>query len=310
MRFFVTGASGFIGSSLVRELLAGGHDVAVLQRDEALGARIAGLKVTPIRVADSRAGFTSRETAALEGFGPSVVIHAGWIGVGNSARNDREQFQNVDMSLKILTAARDAGARHFVGLGSQAEYGPVEGLISESQRLSPTTLYGAAKSSTFISASVLASQMHMEFSWVRVFSTYGPGDAPYWMISDVATKLLLNEPATLTLGTQLWDYLYVDDAASAIMAVGESAVGLGPVNLGSGSAVPIREIVQKLHDISGSRSDLLFGHVPFRDDQVMHLQADTSKLRLATGWEPRITLDEGLLLTVNAIREGLVDHAV
>ena len=232
------------------------------------------------------------------------------MGVGNSARNEPAQFENLEMALNILKSARDAGAQHFVGLGSQAEYGPVEGVISETQNLSPTTLYGAAKASTFLATSVLAAQMNMKFSWVRVFSTYGPGDAPYWMISDVATKLLLNEPATLTLGTQLWDYLFVDDAARAIRAVGESAEGLGPVNLGSGSAVPIREIVEKLHDISGSRSELHFGHVPFRNDQVMHLQVDTSKLRLATGWSPRITLDEGLLLSVNAIREELVDRSV
>ena len=306
----MTGASGFIGSSLVTELLGANHDVAVLQRHETAGVRLAGRSVIRIPIADSRAGFTSDEAAALEGFGPEVVIHAGWMGVGNSARNEPAQFENLEMALNILKSARDAGAQHFVGLGSQAEYGPVEGVISETQNLSPTTLYGAAKASTFLATSVLAAQMNMKFSWVRVFSTYGPGDAPYWMISDVATKLLLNEPATLTLGTQLWDYLFVDDAARAIRAVGESAEGLGPVNLGSGSAVPIREIVEKLHDISGSRSELHFGHVPFRNDQVMHLQADTSKLRRATGWSPRITLDEGLLLTVNAIREELVDRSV
>ena len=306
----MTGAGGFIGSAVVSELLHCGHDVAVLKRKETSGSRLAGLRVTPIRVKDSRSAFSPDETAALENFHADAVIHMGWTGVGNSARNDEVQYENLEMSLNVLRAARDAGVQHFIGLGSQAEYGPVEGSISETQRLAPTSLYGAAKASTFLLASGLATQWNMEFSWVRVFSTYGPGDAPSWMIQEIARKLLLNQPAELTPGTQLWDYLFVKDAASAIVSVAESSQGLGVVNLGSGSAITIREIVEKLHAISDSQSTLLFGAVPFRRDQVMHLQADTAKLNEKTGWKPRVTLEDGLLLTVNAIREKLVVHGI
>ena len=307
MKILVTGASGFIGSAVVRELVQCGHDVAVLQRPKTNFSPLAGLPVTPIRVEDSRSSFAKDELAALTTFRPDAVIHAGWSGVGNAARNDEAQFENEEVTLNVLRAARDSGARHFIGLGSQAEYGPVEGSITETQSLAPTTLYGAAKAAAFFSASVLAAQFDLEFSWVRIFSTYGPGDAPHWMIQDIASKLLLNEPADLTPGTQMWDYLFVDDAATAIRAVSESPVGLGALNLGSGSAITIREIVEKLHTICLSRSELNFGRVPFRSDQVMHLQADTAKLRKTTGWEPLVNLDEGLLLTVNAIRERLND---
>jgi len=310
MRFFVTGANGFIGSAVVSELLRCGHDVAVLKRQETSGSRLTGLRVTPIRVKDSHVAFSLDETAELESFRPDAVIHMGWIGVGNSVRNDEVQFENLEMSLNVLRAARDAGVKHFIGVGSQAEYGPVEGSISETQNLSPTSLYGAAKASTFLLASGLATQWNMEFSWVRVFSTYGPRDAPYWMIQEIATKLLLNETADLTPGTQMWDYLFVDDAACAIVSVAESSQGLGVANLGSGSAITIREIVEKLHAVSNSQSTLVFGAVPFRSDQVMHLQADIAKLHEKTGWRPRVTLDDGLLLTVNAIREKLVDHGI
>lgn len=310
MRFLVTGASGFIGSAVVRALVNSGHDVAALQRRETSVTRLAGVPVTTIWLEDSGGSLSKDQMGSLTAFSPDAVIHAGWAGVGNSSRNDEQQFENLALTLNILRAARDSGARHFIGLGSQAEYGPVEGSITETQSLAPTSLYGAAKAAAYFSTAVLAAQFNMEFSWVRIFSTYGPGDAPHWMIQNIAAKLLRNEPADLTPGTQMWDYLYVDDAATAIRTVAESPVGLGALNLGSGSAITIREIVEKLHAICHSRSELHFGRVPFRSDQVMHLQADTAKLRQTTGWEPLVTLDDGLLLTVNAIREGFDDPRV
>lgn len=304
MKFFVTGAGGFIGSHVVRSLLDSGHSVAFLRRSGSNLSRLGGLKLTPIDVSDQLSGFSDAEQSALNSFSPDAVIHLGWIGVGNGERNSYTQLENVEMSVNILRASADAGAKHFVGFGSQAEYGPCEGAIDEKQPLNPTTVYGASKASVGLIAGVLAEQLGLQFSWIRVFSTYGPGDEPYWMIQDVAKKLLNGEIPELTLGTQKWDYLFVEDAARAVTKVAESSTGLGQINLGSGRAPTIREIVETLRDVAAPHLSLDFGAVPFRDDQVMHLEANISKLQKETGWVPEVSLIEGLTSTVNYLRDS------
>ena len=305
MKFFVTGAGGFIGSHVVAELLERGHDVAVLSRPTSNNSRLSSLTgITRIVCSDPAGMLSEAEIETLQTFAPDTVIHLAWAGVGNSARNDFVQLGNVEMTRNLVDIAHRVGARHFVGFGSQAEYGPCEGAIDESQPIAPTTLYGAAKAATYLISKSLCEVLGVEFSWIRVFSTYGPGDEPYWMVQQVARDLLAGNTPQLTLGTQKWDYLYVDDAARAVASVGELSTGIGAVNLGSGTALTIREIVEAIRDEVNPAAALEFGAVPFRPDQVMHLEANTAHLRNSTGWEPRVSLAEGIKATIGLLRRG------
>lgn len=303
MRVFVTGAGGFIGSHIVKSLLENDHEVAVLKRKGSNSKRLDSLPISYINVSNDLALFSPAEQRSLSEFHPEAVIHAGWIGVGNSQRNELVQLSNIEMTSNLLDASIKAGVQHFIGFGSQAEYGRCEGAINESQPLAPTTLYGAAKASASLVAGVQTNLHDVQFTWVRVFSTYGPGDEPYWMIQDVAKKLVSRESPSLTPGTQIWDYLYVVDAAEAVRSIVEHKTGLGIINLGSGTAQSIRSIVEQMRDIANPDIQINFGAVPFRDDQVMHLEADISKLTQATGWSPRVPLLEGLKATVASIVE-------
>lgn len=301
MRVFVTGAGGFIGSHIVKALLANSHQVAVLRRKDSNSKRLSHLHIDYIDVESELGKFSDLEQDKLSKFNPEVVIHAGWVGVGNIQRNDIVQLKNIELTSNIFHACKTAGVKHFLGFGSQAEYGRCEGSINENQALVPTTLYGAAKSAAGLVTRVEAALSNIEFTWVRVFSTYGPGDEPYWMIQDVAKQLVQGKAPSLTPGTQLWDYLYVDDAADAIVSIVEHNKGLGAVNLGSGTTATIRSIVEQMREIANPGVQINFGAVSFRDDQVMHLEADISKLTNATGWTPRVSLAEGLKVTIDAI---------
>lgn len=303
MRVFVTGAGGFIGSHIVKSLLEHSHEVAVLKREGSNQKRLSTLPISHIDVSHDLAMFTPAEQKSLNAFKPEAVVHAGWIGVGNYQRNELVQLSNIEMTSNLLDASIKAGVNHFIGFGSQAEYGQCEGSINESQPLAPSTLYGAAKASASLVADVQTRLHEVNFTWVRVFSTYGPGDEPYWMIQDVAKKLVNGESPSLSPGTQIWDYLYVADAAEAVRTIVEHKTGLGIVNLGSGTALSIRSIVEQMRDIANPDLQINFGAVPFRSDQVMHLEADISKLTQATGWSPRVPLSEGLRITVTSIAE-------
>jgi nucleoside-diphosphate-sugar epimerase len=145
----------------------------------------------------------------------------------------------------------------------------------------------------------------MRFAWLRLFSAYGPMDDSGWMIPSLIQQLLRRERPLLTAGTQLWDYLYVADAARAIAQVALTPQASGMFNLGSGRPETIRSVAERIRDAIDPKLPLGLGEVPFRPDQVMHLEADIGRLRATTGWSPEIDLNEGLRRTIAWFRERL-----
>ena len=235
---------------------------------------------------------------AAESFRPETVIHAAWFGVGNCLRDDEGQLENVSVTVSLLRAARDAGAKTFIGLGSQAEYGPANHRLDETAPTRPTTLYGAAKLAACHLSHRLADLARIRWAWMRIFSTFGPDDNGDWMIPQLIAALLARQRPALTAGEQLWDYLYVEDAAAAIVAVAATPGASGVFNLGSGRAVPLRHLIERIRDRIDPSLPLGFGEVPYRPDQVMHLEADVQRLVKATGWGPQTSLEDGLDRTV------------
>lgn len=305
MRLLVTGAAGFIGAHLLRRLASEDVSVAAVLRPESdcwrIKAPLESGRVTRI-AGDLRRPETLRR--AVVSFSPDVVIHLAWSGVGNQFRNDPRQVDdNLSASLSLLRLAHEAGARAFVGLGSQAEYGPLNATLDEQAPTRPTTLYGVTKLCTCLLAGHLCAQFGMRFCWLRLFSAYGPMDDARWMIPGLILALLRGERPALTKGVQRWDYVYAEDVAEAIHRAAVSEQASGVFNLGSGEAHTIRSIVERIRDLINPELPLGFGELPFRADQVMHLQADIGRLRRAVGWSPRTPLAEGLPKTVEWYRE-------
>jgi nucleoside-diphosphate-sugar epimerase len=136
------------------------------------------------------------------------------------------------------------------------------------------------------------------YVWLRLLATYGPKDDPRHLIPSTILKLLAAETPSLTAGEQRWDYLYVEDAAEALYEVAMNSRAQGVFNLGSGEVWSVRRIVERIRGLIDPNLPLGFGEAPYRADQVMHLQADISKLRREIDWRPRMNMDEGLKRTV------------
>jgi len=297
VRLFITGASGFIGAATLRVALAAGHEVAAPVRLGGTAHRLAPFegryRRLPLDLRDS-AGVT----AALAEFRPDAVLHLAWSGVANSARFERGQISdNLEIACVLTEAAAASGARAFIGVGSQGEYGAASGM-SEDSLPRPTSLYGAAKVATLFLTRQLAEQAGLRHAWLRLFSTYGPDDNDGWLIPMLITEMLAGRRPRTTLGTQAWDWLHADDVGRAIVAVASAPAAEGVFNLGSGCAVTVRRAIERVRDLAAPGMELTFGEIAFRPDQVMHMQADISRLKAATGWAPSISLDEGLASTV------------
>lgn len=305
MRILLSGAGGFIGSKLLSLLLLEGHEIACLVRPESKDWYKKFKDVNLVHYTADSSGPSERTFAEVLEFGAEALINLSWSGVQNSNRNEISQLANLKYVADILALAGYSQVRHFIGVGSQAEYGLLSGRVSEDAELNPTTAYGATKLAASLVSQKLCSQLEMSYSWVRIFSTYGPGDNPQWMIPAVALDLLNGKRPSLTEGTQTWDYLYVDDAAEALARIAMSPGGLGPVNLGSGIGVPVREVVEEIRRQINPEAQINYGAVPFRPDQVMHLEADISYLSSATGWAPKTSIEEGLTRTISHLKRRL-----
>lgn len=294
MRLFVTGAGGFLGAAVVKAALALGHEVVGAVRNPAPRLSVVERRVRVVRLdmADEKSFVPVLSQAA-----PDVVIHCAWGGLSAAQRSDLTQLDEVRSTYELVRAAAETGARKFVGIGSQAEYGPCDVPIDETMLPAPTSLYGAAKLAASVLAAQLAGQAGMEFAWLRLFATYGPGDNPNWLIPSLIRRLSDGEEPALTQGTQRWDYLYIDDAAAGVVAAATSPGATGVFNLSSGDAVAVRTIVEKIRDLVAPGKALTFGSVPFGPNQIMLLQGMNGRLKAATGWRPAISLDDGLSRT-------------
>ena len=308
MKVFLTGASGFVGSRVLRELAADrGAEVAALLREPESAWRIRDL-LPKVRVVRAALEDGPALETALADFRPTHLVHLAWNGVLGRNRNDAAQHLNVFHSLRLLELALAAGTRHFVGLGSQAEYGPCEARIDESTPTQPTTMYGAAKLAASILAARLCELAGARFAWLRLFSSYGPQDDPEWLIPYLALKLLHRERPAVTAAEQRWDYLYVEDAAAAVAAVARSPQAAGIFNLGSGTAPRLRDIIESVRDAIDPGLQVGFGEIPYRPDQVMHLEADIARIERAAAWRPKVELAEGIRRTVDWYRKHDAGH--
>ncbi len=309
MRALVTGASGHLGAFVVRRLLQSGAQVEVLVRpssdlwrlrDPLLGDVSEEVGVSRVEFSDSSA---LRET--LDKARPEAVFHLAWGGITAGERDGIGQMRNVTQTLLLLEAAQNCGCGCFVGVGSQAEYGNggAEGVswnrLIEEGRMDDFSAYGLAKLCCGLLVQKFCEASEMRGAWLRLLATYGPQDDPRHLLPFVVEQLLRGEKPALTGGEQRWDYLFVEDAASAIVATATTPSAHGVFDLGSGRAPQIRELVECARDIIDPELPLGLGELPYRAGQLMFLQADLTRLQKQIDWAPDTDLQNGLRQTID-----------
>jgi nucleoside-diphosphate-sugar epimerase len=302
MRLLITGATGFVGAKTLEMALAAGHEVAATVRPQSPARRLVPFARRYQQLTVELSDYPAM-TKAVATFRPEAIVHLAWAGVANAARFDPTQIsENIGAACALVEAGATAGCSAFIGTGSQGEYGAGSAMLEDTLP-SPSTLYGAAKVSTLYLTRQLAAQSGMRHAWLRLFSTYGPDDNEGWLIPTLITKMLRGERPQTTLGTQEWDWLHVDDVARGLLAAATAPAAAGVFNLGSGEAIRVRSAVETIRDLAAPDMELVFGEIPFRPDQVMHMQANIERLKRVTGWAPQVAFADGIARTIDWYRE-------
>ncbi len=300
MRILITGSSGFLGSWICR-VLSPFHEVCALVRPSSDTYRLLSIENLQIVRRES-----SQWPTCVSAHKPDVLILADWWGVKNHDRNEEAQFENLARMQSIALAAKEAGVGLVIGVGSQAELGPVSDRISEDLPDNPTTKYGMAKCQArkIIQDGLVGSSTR--FAWIRIFSTYGPLDADSWLIPSLIDTLSQAKPMDLTLGEQEWSYLHAFDLARAFQAVLESKTIAGIINVGNPQTINLKHAIEIIAKDLRAEHLLNFGALAYRPDQVMKLEPACESLS-AMGWRPIVAFDDGVRQTIQWQRGLAVD---
>jgi len=296
-RVIITGATSMLGLALIDECIMNNTQVlAIIRENSHKNHLIPSSKLVTTFECDISmlAGLTLDSKQSFD-----VFYHFAWEATASDDRNIVDkQCCNIDTTLEALRLAKRLGCKKFVGAGSQAEYGRVEGVINPNTAVAPDSAYGIAKYAAGRLSSVLAEQIGIDFIWTRIFSTYGVNDMPSTMVMYCIESLLRGKKPILTRCEQQWDYLNCRDAARAFYLIGKSGKTQSIYNIGSGSVYPLSEYVYAIRDAIDPRLQLGIGEREYAVKQVMHLCPDISSLQKDTGFEPRISFAEGISETI------------
>ncbi len=303
----VTGGAGFIGSHLVDALLAAGWQVRVLD-DFSSGreANLAGVseRIELLREDLADPGVAERAVSDVE-----VVFHQGAIpsvprSVAEPVRTNRA---NVDGTLAVLEASRQAGVRRVVYAASSSAYGDTEVLPKvEAMAANPLSPYALQKYAGEVYCRLYHGLYGLETVALRYFNIFGPRQDPKSTYAAVVplfvTACLRGEPPTIHGdGEQSRDFTFVGDAVAANLAAADAPKAAGAViNVAGGQRISLNELLAAIQRIAGSRVAPIHG--PGRAGDVRHSQADLGRARSLLGWEPSVGLEEGLRRTIESLR--------
>jgi UDP-glucose 4-epimerase len=295
-KIVITGATGMIGSAIVRCALEQGMDILCIIRKDT--NRFDNLpKSERLKIVNSDIS----EYAQLDIQGNyDVFFHLAWEKTSVASRDDVDtQVANIQYALDAIRLANKLGCKKFVGAGSQSEYGIVTEPLKSDTPVNPLSGYGIAKYTAGKLSRLLCTQLGLQFNWVRILSVYGPHDGANTLIMYAIHELQAGHSPEFTKCEQIWDYLYCDDAARAFLAIGENGVDGKIYPLGSGNKKKLSEYIEIIKDIIAPNIALQFGKKEYYSHQPMYLCADILELTNDTGWKPEVSFENGIKKIVN-----------
>jgi len=302
MRYLVTGGAGFIGSNVVDELVRRGHEVMVL--DNLSSGKEENLASVRGKITLNTGSITDLAAVQAACKGADYVIHlAARTSVPRSVEDPLDtNYNNIDGTLNVLVAARDAKAKRFVYAASSAAYGETATLPkTETMQAEPISPYGVTKYVGELYAQVFGRVYALENASIRYFNVFGPRQDPSSQYSGVLSRFMLSviEGKPLVIygdGEQSRDFTYVANIVDETLRACEASGASGKVfNGGTGQRISLNGVVKLLERVTGRKLEVKYQ--PPRSGDILHSQADVSLAKKVLGYEPRVGFEEGLKKT-------------
>lgn len=293
----IHGATSFIGRNLVLRLKdQSKYNLVILARDSSNLDFC--LNYSNVEIYRYHKELSDLENIIIRDLKDNIFFDFSWHGVFGQSRDNPEQLTvNIPLIISSIKLAYYLKSYHWVGIGSQAEYGIINKNVNENEICYPDSLYGKAKLLCSELVKELCIQYNIEYSWLRLFTVYGPNDNHEWFIPYIIVNMLKNRAIKTTKLEQKYDYLYIDDVIDALVKLIKSK-GIGIANLSSGNAIQLSYIVEKIREFTQSSSIIEYGAIPYNDKQSMLIEGNNSKISNVINWFPKINIEDGLRLTI------------
>lgn len=299
----VTGATGFIGRYLVKELLERGVEVYAIIRKDSLNYRYLPEGTFTVECNLNDFGMLPR---LIKDRQIEVVFHTAWQGVsGADARNQRAQILNIESTLDLIDAAHEMGVGTFVGCGSIHE---AEGLIEMAQDSTVNNLgyfYKGAKLAAHWMGKAKAGYYGIRFFWPLI-NTYGEEERSVRLINSVIRSIFRGESPDLSLGDQYYDFVHVKDVAHALYLIAERGIDGTNYTIGSGEAKKLRDFLTLVGEVAnsvngGTNIPLGFGKITSNVTYLPLETFDVTKLVQDTGFKISVPFEQGIKQTAQWI---------
>ncbi len=295
----VTGANGFIGSHLVRELIKRGAKIYAFIRtkNDRINELSGEMVVYNIELTDC-----VKIKEFIGEIQPEKIYHlAAYPDMKPSFENTNRTIQvNIQGTMNLLHALADVDYDAFVHVGTYKEYGNTDDVpYKEKQRLDPTSSYAVSKAAAEMYCKVYYMIYKYPIVMLRLPTVYGPNQDTNLLIPGTILSCLQKKNIEMTKGEQKREIIYVSDVVEAIIIASLEKKSIGEViNVGSGEEYSIREIVLKIISLMKNPIEPIFGALPYRDTEIWHICGANAKAKEILKWESKVGLEEGLKRTI------------
>jgi nucleoside-diphosphate-sugar epimerase len=299
----ITGSTGFLGSHITEAFMDAGYTIIATKR---LSSKMNNCYAFKDKVGWINIDDMNWQEQVIEHH-PQTIIHTAWFGVGAKQRDDLiEQSKNLEFLASLLSIARDANTKRFIGFGSQAEYGFFSEKVSEDYPINPNSAYGITKYLASELIEKYCTQNRIDWCWLRLFSFFGEKEGSNWFIPTVVKKILSGEKLDMTPGMQRYAYMYVKDLAKTIVNI-QQCHGFvnGIYNLSSNTSYTLKEVVEKIIHLLGTQNvNVNFGVFPYRENQPMKIEGNNEKLEKIIGKIVETDFEDNLKATIDYYKEN------
>lgn len=300
-KVILTGATGFVGNAVLRELIKNNIYVIAVSRSE-----------NPKNIPDSSlVRYISCDLSEMETLKDKIAdrdidtfYHFAWNGSAGVARaNTNLQLQNAQWTIDSLNVAKKIGCNRFVAAGSIMEHETIAAGYTQGNRPGLGYIYGSGKLVAHTMAMSVAASIGIDLIWAEITNAYGVGELSPRMVNTTLRKIIKGENPQFTAGTQNYDFVYIDDVARAFYLIGKNGKPFNDYLIGSSTAKPLKEFLLEMKNSVAPDLDFIFGDVPFTGINLPLEKYDCKKTEEDTGFKAEISFAEGTKRTINWLKE-------
>lgn len=307
-KILITGASGFVGSNLVRRLLQEGCEVHILSQPVFSQWRLRDiLPKLNNHIIDLLE--PKKLEQLVRRIKPEIIFHLAALGVFSGiSPSEKKLFENNFLgTVNLIKASSEIDYKCFVNTGSSSEYGPKEKPMKESDICEPISPYGISKLAALLYGSFIAKTQNRPIIGLRLFSPFGYFDDAQRLIPPVIISALQNKDILLSNPQGVRDFIFIEDVVDAYLKfIDRAGQFKGEIfNLGSGKETSVQEAVKTICELTNSKSRIKWGAVSPRPWDTAHWQADISKIKRCLHWKPGHSFKQGLKKTIQWYKNNL-----